>query len=250
MLYILQIFYDGITVITTYYKNFVHQKFSFPVKRIGVWGSGVDIKKFYPTQQENKHKLFHLNNKFIVMQHGELSYNRGLLETIEAISMIDKKDIVLVLIGDGGAKAGICEHIKRERLEDRIFIVPPVPHLEIPEYISNCDCAIMAYPDIEYWNNNNPIKLLEYLAMGKTIICTDIWTFRNVAQEKKCIHYIKENKPENIAKAINYCYDNRDMLSQWGKEGFDLARRDYTWHKQSKNLLDFVHTLQKNDIAE
>lgn len=241
-------FLDGMTVITDHYKQNVCKDFKFDVSTIGVWGSGVDIERFSPLKYRHKDAPFFLKDKFVLMQHGEISYNRGLFETVEALGMIAREDVCLVLIGTAiaGSKAkdDILQLIKKFKLEKNVFVLPPVPHAEIPMYISYCDCAIMAYPNIDYWNNNNPIKLLEYLAMGKVVMCTDMWTFRKVIGNKNCAYYLKDNSPESIAQAINVCYQNRESLQEWGLEGIEVVKENYTWRKQAQRLLDFNVKLQ------
>lgn len=238
-------FLDGMTVITTYFKEHIHNKYKFPLGLMDVWGSGVDINHFNSQSTGDVGELSFLKGKFILMQHGEFSDNRGILETIEAIKLIGKEDVHMVLIGEGKKKEEILERIKKLGLTENIHVLPPKPHSVIPGYISLADCAIMAYPDMEYWNNNNPIKLLEYLAMGKVVICTDMWTFRDVADNKKCAYYIKNNKPESIADAINFCYENKSLLKEWGGEGIAIVRERFTWHQQAKSLLNFIMRLQK-----
>ncbi len=240
------LFLHGMTVITEHYRQQVCKNFKFPYSAVGVWGSGVDVERF--SQKRNNNKPAFLKGKFVLMQHGEISYNRGLFETIEAISMINNKEVCLLLIGDSvagsNAKEDIKQLIKKLKLEERVYLLPPVTHSEIPKYISYCDCAIMAYPDIQYWNNNNPIKLIEYISMGKVVICTDMWTFKNVMDRKKCAYYLSNNNAESIAAAINYCYENREFLSEWGKEGIEIVNKGYTWRKQAENLLGLIDQLQ------
>lgn len=245
-------FLDGMTVITDYYKQQVCKDFGFDSHNIGVWGSGVDVDKFLPGKYKFSDRPSFLKDKFVIMQHGQISYNRGLFETIEAMSLVDKEDICFVFVGDAvaGSKAkdDVFQLVKKLNLEKKIYILPPVPHKEIPVYISYSNCAIMAYPQIEYWNNNNPIKVLEYLAMGKVVLCTDMWTFSDVMGNKKCAYYIKDNRPESIAKAIEYCYENRELLEEWGKDGVEVIKEGYTWNKQAKRLLDFVKQLEERKI--
>ena len=245
-----KLFLDGITVITDHYKHQICKDHKFDSSTVGVWGSGVDLDKFSVHEYKNSDIPSLLKGKFVLMQHGEISYNRGLFETIKAMSIVNRDDVSLVLIGNaiGSSKAKdvLVRMIQKLNLEKNVHIFPPVPHSEIPKYISYSDCAVMAYPNIEYWNNNNPIKLLEYLAMGKVVICTDMWTFRNVGGDSNCVYYIKDNNPETIAKAINYCCDNKMLLSSWGIEGVEIVKKEFTWNAQAKNLLDFIGQLQKN----
>ena len=241
------LFLHGVTVITEHYRQQVCKDFSFSLSVVGVWGSGVDVERFSPKHNNNNKPDF-LKGKFVLMQHGEISYNRGLFETIEAISMINNKEVCLLLIGDSvagsNAKEDIKQLIEKLKLEERVYLLPPVAHSEIPKYISYCDCAVMAYPDIEYWNNNNPIKLLEYISMGKVVICTDMWTFRNVMDRRKCAYYLNNNNAEEIVAAINYCYENRAFLYQWGRDGIEIINKGYTWRKQAENLLRFIDQLK------
>lgn len=243
-------FLDGMTVITDYYKQHVCNDFGFSPSLVGVWGSGVNADIFSPEKVKVNRKPDFLREKFVLMYHGEIGYNRGLFEAIEAIKLINKEGIVLVLIGDGAAKNEILQKIENLKLEKRVYFVPAIPYSEVPVYISYCNCAITPFPDMEFCNNNIAIKLFEYLAMGKVVICTDIWTFRNVAGNKKCLCYIKQNTPEAIAKAINYCYENKEHLGEWGREGIGIVKESYTWHKQSENLLHFIDRLkEKRGIA-
>ena len=240
-------FLDGMTVITDYYKQYVCSHFGFSPSSIGVWGSGADIDIFSPEKVSACRRPDFLRGKFVLMQHGEIGYNRGALETVEAMKLVNKEDIALVFIGDGYAKPEILQMIKRLNLGGRVYFLPIIPYPEVPMHISYCDCAIMAYPDMEYWNNNNPIKLFEYLAMGKLVICTDILTFRNVTGNRRCVRYIKQNDAETIAGAINYCYENRGSLGVWGREGIEIVRENFTWRRQSGNLLSFIEKLRKKN---
>jgi len=238
-------FMKGVTVITDYYKDSLIKEYGFEPKKIAVWSSGVDIEKFNPQIIINRSRPDYLKKKFVVMQHGELSFNRGLIETVKAINLIDNKDIVLLLVGSGPATGHIKEKIKKYGLGSRIYLIPPVSFEEIPSFISFADCAVMAYPECDYWNKNNPIKLIEYLAMGKVIICTDIWTFKDVADKSSCIRYISNNSPEEIADAICYLYGRQEDLLSWGKKGIDIVKERFTWEKQAEILNNFILSCKK-----
>ena len=242
-------FIDGITVITTYFKEFVNKKYNYPLSRIEVWGSGVDIRKFSPNMCDISVTPDFFNGKFFVLQHGEFSFNRGILETIEAIKLVDNNDVCLLIIGSGIAEQEIRKKLLELKLGKRVYVLPPVSHNEIVNYIGYSDCAVMAYPNIEYWNNNNPIKLLEYLAMGKVVICTDMWTFRDVIGDKRCAYYIDNNDPATIATAINYLYERKKYLNESGREGIDIVRERFTWHQHAKTLLEFADYLRKERLV-
>lgn len=241
----------AITTITGYYKETLCRDFKMPMSRIGVWGSGVDDDRFSPVNYARAENLFPWKGKFVIIQHGEVSYNRGIFETIKAMSIINDDKIALVILGSAINNQKIHDEVAgliyNLMLSQRVYRISAVPYTEVPRYLNSADCAVMPYPNIEYWNNNNPIKLLEYLSMGKVVICTDMWTFRDVCGTNKCAVYIKDNEPKTIADAIVWCYKNRDNLNEWGREGMDIIKRRFTWKRQAANLVNFIKDIKRKD---
>lgn len=247
-LFISSIYSDGVTVITPFYKQHLIRDFNFVKKPIEVWSSGVDADIFSPSEFSHTTRPDYLTDKFVIMQHGEVSPNRGILESIKAISLISNRNICLAMMGgfirNDGMEPKIRQLIRKLNLEDRVYLIPKVDYKEVPKYLSYCDCAIMAYPNIEYWNYNNPIKLYEYLAMGKVVIVTDMITFRDVMGDNKCAVYIPDNRPEYIADAISRCYASRDSLVERGKAGRVIVENGKTWQAQAKKLNDFIDSVR------
>ena len=240
-----------VTAITEHYKKTLCRDFEMPKSRIGVWGSGVDIGKFNPQNYEKLENHFPWKGKFVIIQHGEVSYNRGIFETIRAMSLIKDDNLAFVIIGSAinnqKIENEIDDLIDNLMLSHKVYRVSAVPYAEVPRYLNSADCDVMAYPKIEYWNNNNPIKLLEYLSMGKVVICTDMWTFRDVCGTNKCAVYIKDNEPKAIAEAIVCCYQNRDNLNEWGREGKNVIKKRFTWKRQAENFVNFIQYIKRKD---
>ncbi|MFA5100207.1 MAG: glycosyltransferase [Candidatus Omnitrophota bacterium] len=246
-------FFDGITVITEHYRDYVCKTYGYQAARVGVWTSGVNTERFSPERFVSEPRPDFLKGKFVLMQHGEISHVRGIFKTLRALNMIDKPDICLMLVGDVMRGKAAREHIFKELADTdtgkHLHLLPPVSNSEIPRFISYCDCAIMAYPNIKYWNNNNPIKLVEYLSMAKPIICTDMWTFRKVMQDSPCAVYVKDNDPKRLMEAILFCYKNKELVRRYGAEGRKIALASYSWKRQAMNLVDFIGILKKKRKA-
>ncbi len=234
----------GLSVITKELKRQVQLKYKIPENSICVWSSGVSLEKF---KLDVSKKKLDLKGKFVVMQHGGFSYNRGLHETILAIDLLKVRypDIILFLLGSGPAENILKKTIHKLILQKRCILHQPVNHNEIPQYLANCDVGILAYPSIKYWQLNNPIKLLEYLAMSKPVIVTDMPAFRDVIGLKKCGIFTKSNRPSDIARAIAFCYKNKEKLNEWGMYGREITEQKYTWKRQARVLADFLSKLTR-----
>ena len=90
-IYIAKNFFHGMTIITELMKKEVCQKYDINPKFIGVWTSGVSTTTFRP-EDNNRNKMrkkLVLDDKFIVFHHGIISKDRGIIESIKAIKLLE-----------------------------------------------------------------------------------------------------------------------------------------------------------------
>jgi glycosyltransferase involved in cell wall biosynthesis len=240
-------FFDGITIITPLMKNQICTRFNINPKRVGVWTSGVSTRIFnaenYVFQKNVLKTELGLSGKFIVFYHGIISLKRGLVETVEAMSIVKQKfpNVVFFILGAGAQTRAYLENlIQRNQLQESVIIHDAVDYLKVPSYIAICDVGIVPLPNLPYWRFQCPLKLLEYLAMEKVVIATDIPAHRVIIGEAKCGVYISSVKPMEIAKAIEYVYLNKDTLKERGKIGRYIVKRKFTWEKLARDLENYL----------
>ena len=242
--------FDGISIITPLMKKEVCNQFDLSEKRIGVWSTGVsdtlfDPEKYVHQGAELKAKLG-LSKRFVVLYHGVLAPDRGLIEVAKAIKILkpEHPDIVFFLLGAGPVIYPLRELIRHENLRNNIIIHDPVNQFEVPKFISMCDIGIIPLPDNAFWRAQCPLKLLEYLAMQKVILATDIPCHKSIIGETECGIYISSTKPETIAKSIDYAYHKREELKECGKIGRIIIQNKYTWEKVAEDLESFVLSIE------
>jgi len=239
--------YDGITAITPLLKRQISEEFGIKASKIGLWSSGVSLNMFNSARLERINEKPFPNGKFVVMYHGVLSPNRGLQETVHAINLVNEvaPDIVFFMLGDGPARGELEFLIKQMRLGNNVFLHEVVPYSEVPRYISSCDVGILPFPDINWWQVSSPIKLMEYLAMEKPVIATDIEAHRLVLGSVKCAFFVRSHNPGDISEGILKAYQNRERLREWGRYGRKIIEEGYTWEKQAMRLAAYLKDILK-----
>ena len=242
--------FNGITIITSSMKAEICQKYGLDPDKVGVWSSGVSPSLFKPEVWvshglEIKARLG-LTKKFVVFYHGALSPNRGLLETVKAIQLIRRihPEVVLFLLGSGPLASVLKDFIKKEALQSNVIIHDAVDYENVPKYISMSDVAIIPLPDMHYWRSQSPLKLMEYLAMKKVVIISDIPAHRTIIGEETCGIYLSSVKPIEIAKSIEYAMQNKYRLREWGEIGRVIIQNGYTWQKVANDLSDYLLSIQ------
>jgi glycosyltransferase involved in cell wall biosynthesis len=243
-------FFDGITIITPSMKNKVCVDYNIDPSKVGVWTSGVSKDLFNPEQyriqREELRRTFGLNEKFIVFYHGVFSATRGLLETVEALKLLRTKypNIIFYLLGSGPLAPKLKTAIEDEGLQNTVIIANPVSHMQVPRYITMADVTIVPLPNHPFWQYQSPLKLLEYLAMEKSVILSDIEAHRSVIGQNKCGIYLSSTRPIDIANAIEYAFENKDYLNQWGESGRKIILESYTWEKVVETLEKYLSEIK------
>ena len=238
--------FDGMTIITPLMKKEICNRFYVNPDKVGVWTDGVSTTLFNPRNyisesMELRRKLG-LSGKFVVFYHGAFSDTRGLTETINAMTILKSKypNVVFFLLGTGPILQMLRTVIHKNDLQNNVVIHSPVDHSEVPKFISMSDVCIVPLPNHPYWRFQCPLKLLEYLAMEKVAILTDIPAHRLIVGKEKCGIYISSIKPIEIAKSILYAYRNKEKLEEWGATGRTIIDEKYSWEKVAKDLESYL----------
>jgi glycosyltransferase involved in cell wall biosynthesis len=184
------------------------------------------------------------------LYHGVFGFNRGLIEAVEAMHLLREAcpAVRLWLVGDGPAYAAVQERIAALRLEERVLLQPALPYEQIPACVQLCDVGLLAYPNAEFWHTSNPLKLLEYMAMGKPVILRDTEAFRAAIADSGGGLFLNDNAPATIARALTEAYQRRHELPALGAGGRARVLAQYTWAAQARTLAAFLTAVTRPEI--
>jgi glycosyltransferase involved in cell wall biosynthesis len=236
--------FDGITIVTELMKKEICDRFSINPKLVGVWTSGVSASIFNPRNFDEKEikKSLGLSNKFVIFYHGSLRPH-GLVETFEALRLLKpkKQDLILFLLSNKPSFVMFWNDLAKELgIQNNVIFHGKVSYADVPKYVAMSDLPIVPLPDSPNWRNQSPLKLLEYLAMEKVVVLTDIPANREIVGKSRSGIYISSVDPEEIAEAIAYAYENRESLSKWGAVGRKIIKDKYTWEKIANEFENYL----------
>jgi glycosyltransferase involved in cell wall biosynthesis len=238
---------DGITILTELMKKEVCYEFDINPEFVGVWTSGVSTALFNPGNFDS-HEIrmrLGLDDRFVVFYHGALR-PQGLVETFQAVKLLKAKcyDLTLFLLVGAPRYSEFWKNLALDLgIQNNVVMHERVGYSNVPEYISMSDLAIVPLPNSPSWRYQCPLKLLEYLAMRKAVIVTDIPANREIIGKSQCGIFIHSVDPEEIAKAIAFSHDNRESLRQWGSYGRAIIEEKYTWERIARKFEDYLLSL-------
>ncbi len=120
-------------------------------------------------------------------------------------------------------------------LEERsnIFFLGKKSYEELPDYASQFDVCIMFWIRREWIKNSSPLKLNEYLSLGKPVVSTLI---EEVNENYNDIVFTAKSK-EEFLESIDHALKNDN--SQRIEKGLEMVK-NYSWKKVTKRILTAI----------
>ena len=161
----------------------INKKLEEFVKKLGaentkVIGAGIDLEQFDPNlinSQEIRDKYGFNNEDKVLFFMGYLYHFSGLKEVILKLHEIQNDHVKLLIVGDGEGYVDLKNLIKSNCLESKVILAGRKEYSEMPKYIAASDvCILPADPNERIMQDIVPIKIYEYMAMGKPVITTSL----------------------------------------------------------------------------
>ena len=202
--------------------------------------NGVSLEKYSPQTSnsdplELKRKYNIPNNKPLVLFSGNLYLGRGIMETIDSAHKNPK--IHFLIIGGTNMDIERCKnHVKGNNVQFLGFILPQ----DLPELLCIADILIMPYTTrTPTWQDMSPMKMFDYLAVGKPIIATDFPVIREILQDKINAVLIPPNSADTISHGIQWILDHPNQAKQIGHQA-KLDAEKYTWSKRGQKIVSWI----------
>ena len=167
--------------------------------------AGIDLERYDPNVDgsEIRERYGIENDDSVLFFMGWLYHFSGLKEVAAELSKIKDKNsnIKLLIVGDGDAFDDLQRIRKDHHLDNQIILTGSQSPESIPKFIASSDICLLPAYNNEVMRDIVPIKLYEYMAMGKLVITTKLPGVMKEFGEDHGVVYV--DKPEDaLWKAI------------------------------------------------
>ncbi len=206
--------------------------------RITVLRNGVDLVGFHPPADRAALRGSLGLSGPTLLSVGHLIERKGHHHAIGAMPLLPGWR--LLIVGDGPERAGLQALAARLGVADRVQLLGPRPHAELPRFYGAADLLILA-SSREGWAN----VLLESMACGTPVVASDIPGNDEVVGDRAAGLIAGHNTPDGFAAAVlalwadapdrdaTRAYAERfswDATSAGQLAVFDRARRQFAEH--------------------
>jgi len=196
---------------------------------------GEEFEKFNLSEDVNELRIRlgfdMLLGRKVLLYHGVLDEQKGILQLLELFNKSFEKDeeIVFLIVGNGPAKDAVEKFIRQNKANN-IVLMPPLPYSKMPELIAACNIGVVFLPDSHWWKYQCPTKLLEFLAVGKPVIASNLPGVKWIGANSPLVTYVDCWSPNSFREGLSKLITNlqqielqttdarRDIISRFSSE--------------------------------
>lgn len=217
-----------------------------PEKKTLVLRAGIDSTRFGLNSSDDKvvrNQYGIKSDDFVLFFMGWLYNFSGLKEVALQLTRVENHKIKLLIIGEGDAYEELQKIRQKYNLQDRVILTGKKAYSEIPNFIATADiCLLPAYPWAPVMQDIVPIKMYEYMAMGRPVIATKLAGVMKEFGEGNGVVYI--DKPEDVpAKAL-------ELIQNGTVKELGLKARKFVERNSWDNITDEFERILEEVIKE
>lgn len=142
-------------------------------------------------------------------------------------------DVRLLIVGDGPARADVEARARTLGLATRIFITGLVSRAAMPSYVAAMDIGVVAD---ERTGVASPMKLLEYMAMGKAVVAPDLPNIRDIVTHGQTGLLFGPGRADYLRMAIGQLADS-SLRQRLGQAARALVVGERNWRVIASGVL-------------
>jgi teichuronic acid biosynthesis glycosyltransferase TuaC len=166
-----------------------------PDDKVTVLRNGVETSLFHPPKDRPALRTALGLNGPTLISVGGLIERKGHHRTIEAMRQLP--GFALLIAGEGPERERLATLIATHGLSDRVRLLGPRPHRELPGLYGAADASVLA-SSREGWAN----VLLESMACGTPVVAANIWGNPEVVRSLAGGVIYEPNTPDGIAAGV------------------------------------------------
>lgn len=166
-----------------------------------------------------------------------------LLEAFQRLSL-EHQNIHLLLVGGGPEEENVRQIIDRLHIDSQVTITGKVSHEDIPSYIDKIDVCII--PRHEKYTS--PVKLFEYMAMGKAIVVPAYPSLLEVIEHGRNGLCFQPDNMIDLATVLSKLITDKILRKNLGEAAKSIALEKHTWRNNAEHIIHKKNKTRPYDL--
>ena len=177
--------------------------------------------------------VFNFDGYKIIMFLGTVRPHKGLEHIIQALNLLDRDDIRLMIIGAGTEPK--YENMLEEIGKGKVILKEKIPFNNIPQYLHAADIVVLPQKKTIQSYGQIPAKLFDAMAMAKPIIAADVSDLQMILNG--CSIIVEPEDISGLADKIDWVCSNTLEAEKMGRRAREKCIADYSWDAMEEKLV-------------
>ena len=234
-----------IVSLTRTFKDWALQNGVKKARNIAVIPDAFDPNLYYPVDVAKARLQLGLPNRAFIVGYAGLTFAyRNLDLLVEAFAQIAASDHDAMLILVGGRPQEVEElHSLATKLhipQEQILLTGQLPQERSAPYVQSAD--VLVIPDTVTGMTASPLKLFEYMAAARPIICKDMPALREIVDETAAL-FFKGGDVGSLAECLRVLRQNPPLRERMGKAALAQSA-GYTYAARARKIVEVVRGIR------
>lgn len=237
---------EALITISNYFKNHIIER-GINGNKIWVSPNAVDPELFNPNRYRGAEirEKHNLNGKVVIGFVGRFEKWHGIDLLLSCIPDIYQrhKNVNFLLVGGGsdGSNEILKQYMKEKDVTDAVTFPGWVSHSAIPSYIAAMDIAIIPNSN----SYGSPMKLFEYMAMGKAVIAPRLGPVEDIAEDGENACMFKAEDKEAFCDTLLDLIINKEKRQRVGINARKKVITEHTWRNNAEKIIEICRSIKR-----
>jgi len=181
---------------------------------------------------------------FTCIYHGGLTRINGILETLQALDILNRtREVRLVLLGPV-KDAELAGEIEASSAAEYLGFVS---HEDVWGNMREADVGLALYHPVPNALWSRPNKLFEYMMAGLPVVASNMPGWQDFVEREQCGILVDPKDLYQITRAIEHLMNHPEERHRMGENGRRAVLEKYNWSHEAKKLLALYKELLDED---
>lgn len=236
---------DRVIVVSRQLQEFVISC-GVPPSRIQILPNSVDPRRFAKARGDYSVRAqLQLEDKRVIGFVGSLKPWHGTETLLEAFHALHATaaNAHLLIVGDGPGRTQLENYAQTHKLNGAVTFTGNVPYDDIPRYIAAMDIAVAPYIPSENFYYS-PIKIFEYMAMGKPVVGGRIGQVEEVITDGETGVLFEPGNIAALHAALAQLVSDSPLCRRLGENARAWVETERTWDNNARQVVQIVESIK------
>jgi glycosyltransferase involved in cell wall biosynthesis len=217
-----------------------------PEKRVVATPNGVDTDAFHPRDGRTARARLGWDESLVLGFVGYVREWHGLDRIIDLMAERPAlRRARLLVVGDGPAREALERQARTHGLTERVHFTGVVGREALPDLVSAMDIALQ--PQVTPYAS--PLKLFEYMALGRTIVAPASGNIAEVLEDGVDALLFPPGDTDALAAAIERLAGDATLRDRLGAAAAKkIMARNLTWNGNAARVVSIIRSLRSRSV--